>query len=122
LATTVYTTEEITLQDDTTVILKPLPIKGLRKFMAKMEEFGKVEDEDQGMNVLLDAASICLMKQRPEFWDADKDEKKGGFSDQAEEVLDMPTVYKVLEVCGGVKLNDPEVIAAAMEALGQTST
>lgn len=119
MATTVYTTEEVTLQDGGTVTLRPLNIKGLRKFMAKMEEFGKVETEAQGMEILLDAASICLMKQRPELWDKDAKEGNGGASEEAEEVLDMPTVYKILEVCGGVKLNDPELIARAQEALGQ---
>jgi hypothetical protein len=122
LATTVYTTEEVTLQDGKEATLKPLNIKGLRKFMAKMEEFGKVDsaDEEAGLEILLDAAAICLMKQHPELWDKDKNDGVGGYSEQAEEAFDMPTVYHILDICGGVKLNDPELIAAATAALGQS--
>lgn len=120
MATTVYTTEEITLQDGKSVTLKPLNIKGLRKFMAKMQEFGEVKDEDQGLDILLDAAAICLMKERPELYDKHKNDGKGGYSEEAEDAFDMPTVYRILDICGGVKLNDPNLIAAATEALGRT--
>lgn len=123
MASTVYSTEEVTLQDDTEVLLKPLNIKSLRVFMETMDAFGKVQDEEQGLNVLLDASSICLRSQRPELWDNSLNDKKGGHTEDAEELLDMPTIYKILEICGGVKLNDPNLIAAATElALGQTST
>jgi len=126
MATAVYTVEEITLQDNRDAILKPLNIKGLRKFMAKMQEFGEVSEEDEGLDILLDAAAICLMKQHPDLWDKKKtkvegkdgvEEYIGGYSEEAEEALDMPTVYRILDVCGGVKLNDPNLIAAAMESM-----
>lgn len=124
MATTVYTTEEVTLQDGKSVTLRPLNIKGLRKFMAKMQEFTKVENEDDGLDVLLDAAAICLLRERPDFWVEDKFEVDGkpvgGYSEAAEDSLDMPTVYTILDVCGGVKLNDPNLIAAATESLGMT--
>lgn len=119
MASTVYTTEEVTLQDGKSVTLKPLNIKGLRKFMTKMQEFAEVKDEEQGLDILLDAAAICLMKERPELYDKHKNDGKGGYSEEAEDAFDMPTVYRILDVCGGVKLNDPNLIAAATEALGR---
>jgi len=121
LASTVYTTEEIELQDGTTVTLKPLNIKGLRKFMKIMEGFGEVKSEEEGLDVLIDASAVCLSKQKPEYYDESKGEN-GGASEDWEDVADMPTVYKVLEICGGVKLNDPNLLAAAEAALGKTST
>ncbi len=126
MASTVYSVQVVTLQDDTDVTLRPLNIKGLRKFMAKMEEFGNIKNEEEGLDLLLDAAALCLAKQRPEFWDESKDRGKGknrgGYTEEWEDVADMPTVYKILDVCGGVKLDDPNLIAAATEALGRTST
>lgn len=140
LATTVYTVEEITLQDGTEATLRPLNIKGLRKFMAKMDEFGDVKTDDEGMEILLDAAAICLMKDRPEFWDKDKDrgfkplpedaeegaepepKSKGGYAEEFEDVVDMPTVYHIIDKCGGIKLDDPKLMEAAVAALGATST
>lgn len=101
--------------------------------MAKMEEFDKLgsktpeeieemgeDPEDAGLNILLDAASICLMRQRADLWDYDKNDGKGAHSEVAEDVLDMPTVYRIIEVCGGIKLDDPNLIAAAMAAAENT--
>lgn len=87
-----------------------------------MEEFGKVESEEDGLNILLDAAAICLKGQQPYLWNNAKNDGAGGYSEEAEEALDMPTIYRILDVCGGVNLQDPNLQAAAMEALGQTST
>lgn len=134
MATTVYTVEDVTLQDGTDVTLKPLNIKNLRIFMAKIDEFTNANTEEDGLNVLLDAGALCLRKDRPEFWDEKKrtviKKEDGteesvpapGYSEEFEEVMDMDTLYRVLEVCGGVKLNDPNLLRAATEALGQTST
>ena len=33
--------------------------------------------------------------------------------------VDMPTVHKIIEICGGVKLNDPELMAAAAAVMEQ---
>lgn len=115
MATTVYTTEEIQLQDDTKVTLKPLNIKALRKFMKAMEGFASAANDEEGFEVLLKAAALCIAKQRPDFYDAEKDEPTEAFED----AVDMPTIYKILEVCGGVKLNDPNLLAMAAEALGK---
>lgn len=108
MATTVYDTLEIELQDDSTVTLRPLPIKSLKKFMNKIDELGRNDDQEKFIDICLEAAIICLERQKPEF----TGEK--GF-DAASEVLDMDTVYKILDVCGGVKLNDPKLMEAAME-------
>lgn len=116
MATSVYSTEEVQLQDETSVTLKPLNIKSLRKFMKIMEKFGdEGTTEDEGLDIILDASALCLKGQRPEFWDDENDKH----SESYEEAADMPTVYKVLDVCGGVKLNDPNLLAMAQEALGR---
>ncbi|WNN94624.1 tail assembly chaperone [Streptomyces phage Phredrick] len=115
MATTVYTTEEVELQDGTTVTLKPLTIKNLRKFMKTMEAFAEAETEEDGLEVMLDSAALCLKTQRPEFWN----EKTNKHAEDFEDAIDIPTIYKVLDVCGGIKLNDPNLLAAAAEALGK---
>jgi len=97
-ATTVYTIEEVILQDDSEAVLKPLPIKLLRKFMTELEKLGKAESENAGIDIMTTMAGICLQKQFPKLVED---------RDALEEALDMPTIYKIVEVCGGVKLNDP---------------
>lgn len=123
MATTVYTIAEVKLQDDTEVVLKPNSIKGQKKFMGIMSKFGEAKSEAEGLEVLLRAGAVCLMKQRPEFWDKDANDGEGGYTDAFEEALDMETLYKVLDTCGGTKFSDPNLQAAAeAAALGKTST
>lgn len=117
MATTVYTTEEVELQDGTTVLLRPLPIKTLRKFMKIMEAFGTAQSEEEGLDVISDASATALSKARPEFYDKTKKDGLGGSSEEWEEVADIETIYKILEVCGGIKLNDPNLLAQAQAAL-----
>jgi hypothetical protein len=107
LATTVYDVEEITLQNGATVKLKPLTIKELRKFMAAISKTGDAQTEDETLTVLIDACAVALEKQLPELV---KDR------DAFEDVLDVPTINRILEVCGGIKMDDPNLLAAAVLA------
>lgn len=111
MATTPYDIVEIELQDGTKLTLKPASIKTLRKFMLKFEDLSKAESEDAAMDVLVELAGLLIEKQIPEVV-SDKD--------ALEDILDMPTVYKIIEVCGGVKLDDPKLIEQAMKAAAGT--
>jgi hypothetical protein len=111
LATTVYETYEIELQDGTKVTLKPLSIKKLREFMTHIAKLDGSLSEDQAVDVLIDAATVGLRASAPDLvQDRDK----------LEDALDMPTITKIIEVCGGIKLDDPNLLTAALLA-GQTS-
>jgi len=107
MATSVYEVVEIELQDGTKVEMKPLKIKILRDFM---KEFQKISDEKisedniKSMDLLLDCAVIAMKQYKPELADKDK----------LEDVVDLPTVYKIIEVAAGIKLNDPNALAAAL--------
>ena len=107
MATTVYSVEEVTLQNGSTVKLKPLSIKELRKFMLVLQAASNSTSEDQTLNVLIDACAVALEKQLP---DLVKDR------DAFEDVLDVPTINRILEVCGGIKMDDPNLLAAAVLA------
>jgi len=105
LATQVFKTEAFTLQDESEVEVKPLTINRLRKFMAVITKMNDIEDEADAVDVLFDAAVIAIAKNRP---DLAEDREK------LEDILDMPTLHKILEVAGGVKLNDPNPTAAGL--------
>ena len=111
LATTVYNVEEIQLQNGQTVKLKPLSIKELRKFMEAIQKTSNVTTEGETLTILIDACAIALEKQLPELVND---------RDALEDVLDVPTMNRILEVCGGIKLDDPNLLAAAVLA-GQNS-
>jgi len=107
LATTVYDVEKIKLQNGSDVELKPLTIKELRKFMAVIQKTAEVTTEDETLGLLVDACAVALEKQLPELI---KDR------DALEDALDVPTINRILEVCGGIKMDDPNQLAAAVLA------
>lgn len=107
MATTVYDVEEITLQNGAKVTLKPLTIKELRKFMAAIQRTAEVTSEDETLTILIDACAVALERQHP---DLVKDR------DLLEDALDVPTINRILEVCGGIKMDDPNLLAAAVLA------
>lgn len=109
MATTVYTIEEIVLQDGKEVTLKPLNIKNLRRFMTKFKEIDKIKEDDQIVDFLIEVGQLCLSSLYKEYEDTEK----------FEDAVDMPTVHKIIEICGGVKLNDPELMAAAAAVMEQ---
>jgi hypothetical protein len=107
LATKVYETYEIELQDGTAVTLKPLPINSLREFMGHMGKLDGTLTEGDAVDVLIDAAAVGIKLSAPELA-ADKN--------RLGDVLDMPTIMKIIEVCGGIKMDDPNLMAAALLA------
>jgi hypothetical protein len=107
LATTVYDVEEIQLQNGATVKLKPLTIKELRKFMVVIQKTAEVTSEDETLTILIEACAVALEKQLPELV---KDQ------DAFEDTLDVPTINRILEVCGGIKMDDPNLLAATVLA------
>lgn len=118
MASKVYSEETIELQDGKEVVLRPLPIARLRRFMDAWSKFGDVKTDDEGFNIFVNCAGIALEGNYKGEFDslkADATEKKKGevlsaeYKEHIEEVLDLDTIYKVLEVCGGIKLNDPKL-------------
>ena len=107
MATKIYDVEEIQLQNGDKVLLKPLSIKQLRKFMVVVQKTQDVTEEDQTLSVLVEACAIALETQLPELT---KD------LDAFEDALDVPTINRIMEVCGGIKMDDPNLIAAAVLA------
>lgn len=107
MATSVYETVDVELMDGTNISMRPLKISLLRDFMKKFEKIGDetiAADNIKSMDLLLDCAVIAMKQYSPELAEKAK----------LEEIMDLPTVYKVIEVASGIKLNDPNVLAAAL--------
>lgn len=107
MATTVYDIEEIQLSDGSTLVIRPLSIKNLKKFLAVMNKMQdeKVQTEEDIMEIFIEGAMVCLEQLKPEFAE-DKD--------KFEELIEVPTMMKILEVAGGLKLNDPNLNVASL--------
>lgn len=108
MATTVYDVEVVELIDGSIIELRPLKIKLLREFMKEftngVSDAQDGIDEDSSLDLLMRCVAIAMKQYKPEL--ALEPEK-------LEDVLDMPTIYKIIDVAAGIKLNDPNLLAAA---------
>lgn len=107
MANKVYETYEIELQNGTIVTLKPLSIFELRQFMVHMSKLDGTLSEEDSVNTLLSAAAVGIRSSAPELAEN---------REELEKALDMPTIMKIIEVCGGIKMDDPNLLAAALLA------
>jgi hypothetical protein len=128
MATAVYDEVDVVLQDNEEVVLKPLPIAQLRRFMKAWKEMANLpgetdeEKEEASFTVFVNCAGIALenhFKSQDKFTETKgklKDPLSKEYREYLENVLDMDTIYKIMEVCGGLKLNDPNLLAALEQA------
>lgn len=98
MAVTNYEETKLSLIDGTEISVRPLKLSLLKKFMKKFETVADVaEDNEKTIGVLLECVQIAMQQYRPEIADD---------IEQLEEVLDLPTVYKIIEVASGVDLEN----------------
>jgi hypothetical protein len=98
MATTKFEENSVELIDGTKIVLRPLKISLLRPFMKKFEGVAAVaEDNEKSMTLLIECVQIAMEQYKPELAE---DVSK------LEELLDLPTVYKIVEAAAGVKLTD----------------
>ena len=139
MATEVLNKVEIELEDGKKVMIKSLPIKYLRKFMDEWNEgldpkidpeTGKatrIINDQVAMDVYTACNGIALSRQLKDVIDpVDQYDNykefsgmKEAYRDYLEENVDIPNTNKILEVCGGIKDDDPKLVEAAMAALDQ---
>ena len=97
MATTVHETQEVVLIDGTKVTVRPLKISLLRPFMKKFEGVAKVaEDNEKSMTLLVECVQIAMQQYKPEL---------DGDIQKLEDLLDLPTVYKIVEAASGINLS-----------------
>jgi hypothetical protein len=88
--------------DGSKITVRPLKISLLRPFLKKFEGIAEVaEDNDKSTTILLECVQIAMKQYKPEI--ADDMEK-------LEDVLDLPTVYQIIEAASGIKLQDANAL------------
>lgn len=115
MATTVYEVKELILDDGSTITCKPASIKVNRKGQELLSKLGDVEDNDEGVHRLLDIVCLCTKRERPEFETKDEDGKNVTNYDLMEELFDYDTMFEVIYINLGVRLNDPKLLEAAAQ-------
>lgn len=106
MTTTTYEAQTVALMDGTEIELKPLSVSLLRKFMKTFDKIAKVaDDNDKSMTVLMECVQIALEQYNPELAkDAAALEKN----------IDLPTVYKIVDVASGIKLGEESFLNSAL--------
>ena len=96
MATEIYKTEIIKLIDGTSVEIIPLKIKYLRQFMAAFEAIRATKNDEEAIIVLSECARICMQQFYPKISNNIED---------LEDSVDLPTIYKILDIAAGIKIN-----------------
>jgi hypothetical protein len=96
MATKIYDSKNITLIDGTELEIIPLKIKYLREFM---EVFNLIQDatsDEEAISMLVECTRITMKQFYPKISKSTED---------VEDVLDMPTIYLILDAAAGIKIN-----------------
>jgi hypothetical protein len=96
MATTIYKSEIIHLFDGTELEIIPLKIKYLREFMQAFENVKVTKNDDEAIAALVECVRVCMKQYDPPI---------SGSVEDIEDSIDMPTVYKVLDVSAGIRIN-----------------
>jgi hypothetical protein len=97
MATTTHESDTVKLIDGTEITVRPLKISLLRPFMKKFEGVAKVaEDNEKSMTLLIECVQIAMQQYKPEL---------AGDIAKLEDLLDLPTVYKIVEAASGINLS-----------------
>jgi hypothetical protein len=98
MPTKIYDIEEIELVDGTVVELSPLKIKYLRQFMERFNDISPDLSDEESILILSDCARIAMKQYYPSIKTIE----------DLEDSIDLPTVYKILDVCAGIKMSKKE--------------
>jgi len=90
--------------------------------MKAWQAFATLENEEQAFDIYINCCGIALEKDFLEKFEKTADVDKtltDEYREYLEDVLDMDTIYEILDVCGGLKLNDPKLLEKAEALLSQ---
>jgi hypothetical protein len=96
MATEVYKTEIISLIDGTQIEIVPLKIKYLREFMNIFNIIKTVNNDDDAILVLSECCRICMKQYYPPISES---------LEVLENNIDLPTIYKVIDIAAGIKID-----------------
>jgi hypothetical protein len=96
MATKVYKTAKVSLVDGTEISLSPLKIKYLREFMEAFELVKTADNDEEAIIFLANCAAISMQQYHPEI----------ATITDLEDSMDLPGIYKVLEIAAGIKINE----------------
>jgi hypothetical protein len=112
MANTIYDTDFIKLIDGRDIHISPLKIKFLRQFMDKFQNVKLSKNDEEALDCLVECATIAMKQYCPEIDTTQK----------LEDSVDLPTIYKILGIAGGININEDskESVKDQAEESGQS--
>jgi hypothetical protein len=101
------------LFNGTELEISPLKIKYLREFMVAFDQIKNAKNDDEAIGTLVECVRICMKQYYPDISKTVED---------VEDNVDMPTIYKILDISAGIKINkkSEEPVKNQAEKSGET--
>jgi hypothetical protein len=96
MATTIYKSKIVYLFDGTELEVIPLKIKYLREFMLVFNDIKNTKNDDEAVEVLVRCVRVCMKQYYP---------KISNSVEEVEDNVDMPTIYDILDIAAGIRIN-----------------
>ena len=112
MATSVYDKKQFSLIDGVTISASPLKIKYLREFLEEFELIKGAKSDDESISVLVNCALIAMKQYAPHIKTVD----------DLEDNLDLPTVYEVIDIAAGIKINEKSEDTVKSQAVDSGSS
>jgi hypothetical protein len=98
VAKKIYESATINLVDGTELFITPLKLKYLRDFMDVFEEIRVANSEGDAMYKLSKCVAVAMRQYYPQIKTAE----------DVEDSVDLQTVYKIMDIAGGIKMRQQE--------------
>jgi hypothetical protein len=98
MATEIYKSGTVELIDGTELYITPLKLKYLREFMKSFEMVKEAVGDEQAISALAECTRVCMQQFYPSIKTIE----------DLEDNLDLPTIYKILELAADIKINEEE--------------
>ena len=95
MATSIYPKRKFYFVDRTEINAGPLKIKYLRDFLETFEPIKEAKTDNESISILVDCALIAMKQYAPHIKTVE----------DLEDNLDLPTIYEVLDIAAGIKIN-----------------
>jgi hypothetical protein len=112
MPTKIYESFTIQTIDGEEIEASPLKIKYLRKFMEKFDLVKNARDDDETIQYLVGAALVTMEQYYPSVKTVD----------DFEDTFDLKTVYRILDIAAGIKIEqgeEPEPVANSRSITNQ---
>ena len=112
MATSVYDKKYFSLVDGTILVATPLKIKYLREFLEVFETIKEAKTDDESISVLVDCTLIAMKQYAPQIKTVD----------DLEDSLDLPTIYEIIDIAAGIKINEKSEETVKSQAVDSGSS